>query len=95
MPTTRKRQREQAAVSQSVDSPPVVDSDMMLLTVKTLIGTLSIEVDKLDKVEAVQYAIQRSRHYPPQQQILVFAGKRLESRRLLSDTTSEAAARCT
>ena len=78
---TRKRQREGAAASQpvaSAPSPPVVDSDSVRLFVKTLVGkTLTLHVDRLDKVEALLRGVELHESCPRHLMTLHFAGQRL------------------
>ncbi|GBB91851.1 hypothetical protein RclHR1_19270003 [Rhizophagus clarus] len=54
--------------------------------VKTLNGkTIAIEVDSSDTVNKVKKIIQEREGTPPNQQRLIFAGKQLEDKHILSD----------
>jgi ubiquitin len=58
----------------------------MQIFVKTLTGrTIVLEVESDDTVENVKSQIQEKEGIPPDQQLLVLAGRRLEDDRMLGD----------
>ena len=63
-----------------------INACAMQIFVKTLEGkTITLEVEPTDSIEAIKGKIQEKEGIPPDKQILIFAGKRLDEGKTLSD----------
>ena len=61
-------------------------ASIMQIIVRTLIKRITIEVEPSDTIETVKAKIEEQTGYPPEQQRLIFAHKRLQNSRTVKES---------